>query len=135
MMDEITTLKNTIAMLIASHNGHSTMLEGHWLLLAGPIVPSMLETQNGEVALSLILPGLPTTTPDPVLANTGLVPQPPSPTNPEIWNNLLNLGHYGLEMEIDNQLEVSSHIRSRGNGGALRWTLKNIYFGHFIYIL
>jgi hypothetical protein len=110
IMDEIPTLKNTIAMLVTSHNGHSAMLEGHQLLLAGPIAPSMLESQNGKIALSPILPGPPTTTPDPVLANTGLVPQPPSPTDPEIWNNLLNLGHYGLAMEIDNQSEVSSHI-------------------------
>jgi hypothetical protein len=35
MMDKITTLKNTIAMLVTGHNSHSAMLKGHQLLLAG----------------------------------------------------------------------------------------------------
>jgi hypothetical protein len=99
MMDEISTLKNTIAML-----------KGHQLLLAGPIAPLMLETQNSEVTPSPILPGPPTTIPDPVLLNAGLVPNPPSPTHPEIWDNPLNLGHYGLAMEIDNKSEAPHHL-------------------------
>jgi hypothetical protein len=108
-MDDVSTLKNTIAMLVAGQNGHSTMIEAHQQLLSGLHVPSTFKIQNGNGSQSPAVPGPPTTMPDPVLAEAGLAPILPDPADPLVWDQLLNLGEYGLAMDMDSQLEASSH--------------------------
>jgi hypothetical protein len=48
LMEDVNTLKNTIALLVASQNGHSTMIKAHQQLLSGPHAPSTFEVQNGN---------------------------------------------------------------------------------------
>jgi hypothetical protein len=121
LMDDVSTLKNTIAMLVAGQNGHSAMIEAHRQLLSGPHAPSTFEIQNGNGSRSPAVPGPPTTTPDPVLAEAGLAPMPPDPADPLVWDHLLNLGEYGLAMDMDSQSEASSHRRDLEDfSGALR---------------
>jgi hypothetical protein len=57
---------------------------------------------------------------DSVLANACLVPIPPDPADPLVWDHVMNLGEYGLAMDMGNQSEVSSHRQDledlRGGG-------------------
>jgi hypothetical protein len=100
LMDDVSTLKNTIAMLVAGQNGHSAMIEAHQQLLLGLQAPSTFEIQNGNRSQSPAVPGPRTTKPDPVLAEAGLALIPPDPADPLVWDQLLNLGKYGLAMDI-----------------------------------
>jgi hypothetical protein len=108
LMDNISTLKNTIAMLFTGQNSHSAMIKAHWQLLLGLHALSTFKIQNGNGSQSPAVPVPPTTMPDPVLAEAGLALIPPDP-DPLVWYQLLNLGKYGLAMDMDSQSEVSSH--------------------------
>jgi hypothetical protein len=120
LMDDISTLKNTIAMLVAGQNSHSTMIEAHRQLLSGLHAPSTFKIQNGNGSRSSAIPGPPTMMPDPVLAEAGLALIPPDPADPLVWDQLLNLGEYGLAMDMDSQSEASSHHQDLEDlGGAL----------------
>jgi hypothetical protein len=96
---EVTALKTTIAMLIAQQNGHSAMLEGHRSLLMERISPSQYMDIRTESTTPSI-PAPPSTTPDPVLFEGGMVPRPPNPSDDSYWeHDFFSFGEYGLGLE------------------------------------
>ena len=110
LTDVIISLKSMMSVLVSGQNGHSAMLESHRQALSATMESSTLETQAGNGSVSPMIPGPPMSTPDQILGNLTMVPVPPDPAEPVLWESLINLGNYGLSMDTDTQLEASSHL-------------------------